>query len=177
MMLDNIDQLTAQIAVLDERIAILCEPYERQVAQLDGIPGFGVRTAQDLIGEIGVDMTAFPTAGHLCSWARLAPRVRESAGRRKGKNATGRGNPYIGGTLGEAAAGAGRTQTFLGAKYRRLIRHMPKLKAQRAVMRSQLVIVWNILSSEDAVYNDLGTDYYEHKADTSRRARSHALAR
>ena len=81
MMLDNIDQLTAQIAVLDERIAILCEPYERQVAQLDGIPGFGVRTAQDLIGEIGVDMTAFPTAGHLCSWARLAPRVRESAGR------------------------------------------------------------------------------------------------
>ena len=84
----------------------LCEPYERQVAQLDGIPGFGVRTAQDLIGEIGVDMAAFPTAGHLCSWARLAPRVRESAGRRKGKNATGRGNPCIGGTLGEAAAGA-----------------------------------------------------------------------
>ena len=81
MMLDNIDQLTAQMAVLDERIAILCEPYERQVAQLDGIPGFGVRTAQDLIGEIGVDVTAFPTAGHLCSWARLAPRVRESAGR------------------------------------------------------------------------------------------------
>ena len=93
MMLDNIDQLTAQMAVLDERIAILCEPYERQVAQLDGIPGFGVRTAQDLIGEIGVDVTAFPTAGHLCSWARLAPRVRESAGLRKGKNATGRGNP------------------------------------------------------------------------------------
>ena len=73
MMLDNIDQLTAQIAVLDERIAVLCEPYERQIAQLDGIPGFGVRTAQDLIGEIGVDMAAFPTAGHLCSWARLAP--------------------------------------------------------------------------------------------------------
>ena len=135
MMLDNIDQLTAQIAVLDEQIAILCEPYERQVAQLDGIPGFGVRTAQDLIGEIGVDMTAFPTAGHLCSWARLAPRVRESAGRQKGKNATGRGNPYIGGTLGEAAAGAGRTQTFLGAKYRRLCTRMPKKKAQGAVVR------------------------------------------
>ena len=120
MMLDNIDHYTAQIAVLDEKIAVLCEPYERQVAQLDGIPGFGVTTAQDLIGEIGTDMSVFPTAGHLCSWARLAPRVRESGGRRKGKNATGRGNPYIGGTLGEAAAGAGRTQTFLGAKYRRL---------------------------------------------------------
>jgi transposase len=73
MMLDSIDHLTAQIAVLDERIAMLCEPYERQVAQLDAIPGFGVTTAQDLIAEIGVDMTVFPTAGHLCSWARLAP--------------------------------------------------------------------------------------------------------
>ena len=64
MMLDNIDHYTAQIGVLDERIAVLCEPYERQVAQIDGIPGFGVRTAQDLIGEIGVDMAAFPAAGH-----------------------------------------------------------------------------------------------------------------
>jgi len=170
MMLDNIDQLTAQIAVLDERIAV---PYERQVAQLDDIPGFGVRTAQDLIGEIGVDMTAFPTAGHLCSWARLAPRVRESAGRRKGKNATGRGNPYIGGTLGEAAAGAGRTQTFLGAKYRRLCTRMPKKKAQGAIMRDQLVITHALLSDPEAEYRDLGTDYYEQRERTRRRASSH----
>ena len=173
MMLDNIDQLTAQIAVLDERIAILCEPYERQVAQLDDIPGFGVRTAQDLIGEIGVDMTAFPTAGHLCSWARLAPRVRESAGRRKGKNATGRGNPYIGGTLGEAAAGAGRTQTFLGAKYRRLCTRMPKKKAQGAIMRDQLVITHALLSDPEAGYRDLGTGYYEQRERTRHRASSH----
>ena len=75
MMLDSIDQLTAQIAVLDEKIAELCEPYERQIAQLDAIPGFGVTAAQDLIAEIGVDMSAFPTAGHLASWARVsAPR-------------------------------------------------------------------------------------------------------
>ena len=173
MMLDNIDQLTAQIAVLDERIAVLCEPYERQIAQLDGIPGFGVRTAQDLIGEIGVDMAAFPTAGHLCSWARLAPRVRESAGRRKGKNATGRGNPYIGGTLGEAAAGAGRTQTFLGAKYRRLCTRMPKKKAQGAIMRDQLVITHALLSDPGAGYRDLGTGYYEQRDRTRRRASSH----
>ena len=70
MMLGNIDHLTAQIAVLDEKIAALCEPYERQVAQLDGIPGFGITAAQDLIAEIGIDMSAFPTAGHLASWAR-----------------------------------------------------------------------------------------------------------
>src|SRR5450756_3153466 len=117
MMLDSIDELTAQVAVLDERIAVLCEPYERQVAQLDGIPGFGVTAARDLIAEIGVDMSAFATAGHLCSRARVAPRARES-GKRKGRSATGRGSPYIGGTLGETAASAGRTQAFLGAKLR-----------------------------------------------------------
>ena len=102
------------------------------IAQLDQIPGFGVKNAQDLIGETGVDMTAFPAAGHLCSWARVAPRVKESGGRRKGGSATGKGNPYIGAALGEAAAAAGRTQTFLGAKLRRLVRHMPKKKAQGA---------------------------------------------
>ena len=111
MMLANIDHITAQINELTAKIEILCEPYARQIAQLDGIPGFGVITAQDIIGEIGVDMTVFPTAGHLCSWARQAPRVSESGGKRKGKNATGRGNPYIGGALGEAAVNAGRTQT------------------------------------------------------------------
>ena len=74
-------------------------------------------------------MSVFPTAGHLCSWARRCPQVASSAGKRKGKNATIRGNPYLGGALGEAAANAGRTQTFLGRKYRRLVRHMPKKKA------------------------------------------------
>jgi transposase len=173
MMLDNIDHCSAQIAVLDERIAILCEPYERQIAQLDAIPGFGVTTAQDLIAEIGVDMSAFPTAGHLCSWARVAPRVKESGGRRKGKTATGRGNPYIGAALGEASSSAGRTQTFLGAKLRRLARHMPKKKAQGAVMRSQLAIAHALLSDPAAEYRELGPGYYDQQAGTRRQARGH----
>jgi transposase len=175
MMLDSIDHLTAQIAVLDERITVLCEPYERQVAQLDGIPGFGVTAAQDLIAEIGIDMSAFPTAGHLASWARVAPRARES-GKRKGKTATGRGNPCTGGTLGETAAGAGRTQTFPGAKYRRLCRHMPKKKALGAIMRTQLVIAHALLSDPEAEYRDLGPGYYEQRADARRQARSHIRA-
>jgi transposase len=173
MMLDNIDHYTAQIAVLDEKIAVLCEPYEQQVGQLDGIPGFGITAAQDLIAEIGTDMSIFPTAGHLCSWARLAPRIRESGGKRKGKNATGRGNPYLGGTLGETAASAGRTRTFLGAKSRRLSRHMPKKKAQGAVMRTQLAIAHALLSDSGAEYQDLGAGYYEQRADSRRRARTH----
>ena len=176
MMLDSIDQLTAQTEILDARIADMCEPYERQIEQLDGVPGFGITTAQDLIGEIGTDMSVFPTAGHLASWARQAPRVSESAGKRKGKNATGRGNPYIGGALGEASISAGRTQTFLGEQYRRKCRRMPKRKAQGAIMRKQLVIAHALLSDPEAVYEDLGTDYYERRADIHREVRSHARA-
>jgi transposase len=173
MMLDSIDRYTARIAVLDERIAVLCEPYEHQIAQLDGIPGFGVTTAQDLIAETGTDMSAFPAAGRLCSWARLTPRVTESAGKRKGKNATGRGNPYIGAALGEAAAGAARTRTFLAAKYQRLCRHMPKRKAQVAIMRTQLAAAHALLSDPAAIYRDLGPGYYEQRADARRLANGH----
>jgi transposase len=121
-------------------------------------------------------MTVFPAAGHLCSWARQAPQVRASGGKRKGSNATGRGNPYISGALGEACVNAGRTQTFPGVKYRRLNRHMPRKKAQGAISRTQLVIVRALLSDPDAVYTDLGTGYYERRADTARRARDHARA-
>ena len=176
MMLANIDHLTAQISELSAKIEVLCEPYERQIAQLDAIPGFGIITAQDIIAEIGVDMTVFPTAGHLASWARQAPQVASSAGKRKGKNATGRGNPYIGGALGEAAVNAGRTQTFLGTKYRRLVRQMPKKKAQGAISRSQLVIAYELLSDPGAEYQDLGTDYYEQRANIRREVHSHARA-
>ena len=98
--------------------------------------------------------------------------MKESAGKRKGKNATGRGNPYIGGTLGEAAVTAGRTQTFLGAKYRRMCTRMPRKKAQGAIMRTQLVIAHALLSDPAAEYEDLGPGYYEQRADALRRARS-----
>jgi hypothetical protein len=100
--------------------------------------------------------------------------VRESAGKRKGRNATGRGNPYIGGTLGETAVSVSRTQTFLGAKYRRMCTRMPKKKAQGALMRTQLVIAHHLLSDPEAEYQDLGPDYYEQRqAGTARRARGH----
>ena len=151
---------------------MLCEPYARQIAQLDAIPGFGVITAQDIIAEIGTDMTVFPTAGHLVSWARQAPQVSESVGKRKGRN-TGRGNPYIGGALSEASVNADRTQTFLGAKYRRFVRQMPKKKARGAISRTQLVITHALLSDLKAVYTDLGTDYHERRQDIRRQVRNH----
>ena len=177
MMLANIDYLTAQIEELTAKIDVLCEPYAHQIAQLDAIPGFGIITAQDIIAETGADMTVFPTAGHLCSWARRCPPGHAPPpASARASNATGRGNPYLGAALGEAAVNAGRTQTFLGTKYRRLVRHMPKRKAQGAISRTQLVICHALLSDPDAEYTDLGTDYYEQRANIRREVRSHARA-
>jgi len=176
MMLATIDSLTARIDEVTAKIEVLCEPYEHQIGQLCTTPGTNVITAQDIIGEIGVDMTVFPTAGHLASWGRWAPQVRASGGKRKGKNATGQGNPYFGAAVGEAAVNAGRTQTFLGAKYRRLCKHMPKKKAQVATGRSVITIWHALLSDPGATYTDLGTDYYERRMNIRRQVRSHARA-
>ena len=176
MMLANIDYLTAQIDELTARIEVLCEPYLRQIEQISAVPGHGAITAQDLIGEIGTDMTVFPTGAHLASWARWVPQVTSSGGKRKGSNATGRGNPYLGAAVGEAVVNAGRTGTFLGAKYHRLCKRMPKRKAQRALGNSIFHIYHDLLSDPDATYTDLGPGYYEQKMHIARQVRSHARA-
>jgi transposase len=119
MMLDRVDALTAQIEALAGRIEEVIAPFAAQVAQLDEIAGIGQTGAQELIAEIGVDMTRFPTAAHLVSWAKYAPKAKQSAGRSK-PGTTGKGNPWIASTLGEAAMGASRTKTFLGSRYHRL---------------------------------------------------------
>ena len=128
MMCDRIDALTAQIDALTARIDEAIAPFAHQVAQLDQIPGVGKTGAQELIAEVGIDMTRFPTAAHLVSWAKFAPRARQSAGRAK-PGTTGKGNPWIGGTLGEAVIGAARTKTFLGSRYHRLARKRGKRRA------------------------------------------------
>jgi len=173
MMLAAIDCHTAQIEALTARIETLIEPYLRQVEQLDEIDGIGAICAQDIIAEIGADMTVFPTASHLVSWARWSPQVKQSAGKRKGSNATGRGNPYLGAALGEAVICAGRTQSYLGAKYRRLARRMPKKKALVATGNSMLTIVHTLLSDPAASYQDLGADYHEQRMHARRQARNH----
>jgi transposase len=173
MMLTAIDHYTAQIEALTARIETLIEPYLHQVEQLDEIHGIGAICAQDIIAEIGADMTVFPTAAHLVSWARWSPQVKQSAGKRKGSNATGRGNPYLGAALGEAVICAGRTQSYLGAKYRRLARRMPKKKALVATGNSMLTIVHVLLSDPAASYQDLGADYYEQRMHARRQASNH----
>jgi transposase len=173
MMLAAIDHFTAQIEELTARIEVLAAPYLRQIGQLDAVHGTGTISAQDVIAEIGTDMTVFPTAAHLVSWARWCPQVAQSGGKRKGDNATGRGNPYLSAALGEITISAGRTQSFLGAKYRRLVKRMPKKKALVATGNSVLTIFHALLSDPDASYRDLGPDYYEQRASTRRQARNH----
>ncbi len=121
-MLTRIDMVTADIADLEARIDAELVPFEEVVERLDEIPGVGRTAAAVIISEIGIDMSRFPTAGHLCSWARFSPGIKESAGRRKGNAATGHGNAYLARVLGEAAVVAGKTDTFLGERYRRIAR-------------------------------------------------------
>jgi transposase len=173
MMLTTIDHCTTQIEALSTRIEALAEPYLHQVTQLDEVPGIGTVCAQDIIAEIGADMTVFPTAAHLVSWARWSPQVKQSAGKRKGSNSTGRGNPYLSAALGEASISTGRTQTFLGARYRRLSKRMPKKKALVATGNSMLTSVHALLTDPEARYHDLGADYYEQRMHTRRQARNH----
>ncbi len=161
MMLDNIDRLSAQIDKLTTQVEELIAPFERQVAQLDGITGVGRTAAQDLIAETGVDMGVFATPAHLVSWAKFCPQVKESAGKRKGRNSRGKGNRYIAGVLGEASVSVGRTQTRLGARYRRLAKRRGKAKAQVALGNTILTIAHALLSDPTAQYHDLGADYYE----------------
>jgi transposase len=175
-MLAHIDAIDADITVIDKRIEQLIAPFAQAVTRLDEIPGIAVTAARAIIAEIGLDMTRFPTAGHLASWAKFAPGVNESAGRSKGNGATGHGNRYLARVLGEAAAGAGRTNTFLGERYRRIARRRGKKKAIVAVGRSILVIVWHLLKDQTTTFTDLGPTYYDTRGGTQRAIRNHLRA-
>jgi transposase len=172
-MLHRIDGIDADIAALDGQIEKLLTPFAVEAARLDEIPGIGPVAAAVIIAEIGVDMTRFPTAGHLCSWARFAPGVKTSAGKSKGNGSTGHGNRYLARTLGEVAVTADRSGTFLGARYRRITRRRGKKKAMVAVGRSILVIVWHVLSDSDTRFHDLGPDHFDRHVSTDANKRNH----
>jgi transposase len=140
------------------------------VERLDEITGVGVRSAQEIIAEIGVRMTVFPTAGDLVSWAKFAPIANQSAGKAKTAS-TGKGNPWLAATLGESVAALARTSTFLGDRYRRLARRHGKRRAIVATGNSLLTIIWHLLSDPEACYHDLGPDYYQSKINKQRRER------
>ena len=147
-------------------------PVLNAVARLAEIPGVSENLARSIIAETGLDMTRFPTAAHLVSWAGLCPSARQSGPRtRAGKK--GQGDTWLRGALGQAATGAARTATFLGERYGRIARRRGKAKAQVAVARSILVIIWHLLADPAARFTDLGYGYYQARTDTDRKLRNH----
>ena len=157
-MLARIDETSADIAAVEAKVAELIAPFDQAVDRLDEIPGVGPTAAHVMIAEIGLDISRFPTAAHLCSRARLAPGVKESAGkkqaRRRAAAPSGTATPIWPGSWAEAAVAAAKTDTFLGERYRRIARRRGKKKAIVAVGRSILVIVWHLLSDSQARFHD-----------------------
>ena len=172
-MLARVDAIDADMAALDERIGQMIAPHAAAARRLAEIPGINATAACAILAETGTDMGRFPTAGHLVSWAKFAPGVKESAGKKKGKNTTGHGNRYLARVLGNAAASAGRTDTFLGERYQRIARRRGSKKAVAAVGRSLLVIIWHLLSEPQARFTDLGSDFYDTRINSERRKRNH----
>jgi transposase len=157
----HIDTATGEIGELELS-------YESAVERLSAIPGGGAHSARAVIGEIGLDMAVFASAARLCSWARVSPRTVQS-GKKNRRAVTGQGNPYLKAALGQMATGAAKTDTFLGERYRRLVKRMPKRKALAALERSILVIIFNLLNDPGATFNDLGSDFYAKRIDVRRR--------
>jgi transposase len=151
--LAHIDFLDRAIEEVSAEVATRLAPFEAEIALLDGIPGVGRVTAEELIAEIGVDMGQFPAAAHLASWAGMAPGQHESAGKRtRGK--TRKGSRWLRAALVTAAHAAGRTKdTALGARYRALVARRGKKRAAVAVGHSILLIAYHILQSHEP-YDD-----------------------
>jgi len=165
--LDLIDSYTAQISVVADRIeACFTEGNDPGAgdlavkrALLTTIPGVSILTAERILAEIGADMSMFPTAAHLTSWAGIAPGANESAGKVKSSRCRP-GNTYLKGTLGIAALSASRTKnTFLSARYKRIASRRGHQRALVAVQRTILTSVWHILTTGQP-YTELGGDYY-----------------
>jgi len=142
------------------------------VQRLAEIPGVSPGLAMAIIAETGLEMTRFPTAAHLVSWAGLAPVARQS-GPRNRKPKKGQGDAYLKGYCTQAANGAARTETFLGERLRRLSRRLGGNRAKCAVARSILVIVWHLLANPEARFTDLGPDWHNRTTDRDRKIRAH----
>jgi transposase len=164
-LLNQYETVEASITRVNERIAheLAQHPFvEQAVHALDSIPGFGMQSTQDIISEIGVEMSAFPSHAHLASWAALCPGNDESAGKRR-SGRTGKGNVYVRTALVQAAWAASHTKnTYLAAQYHRLARRLGRKKALIAVAHSMLVIIYHMLSRGEA-YHELGADYFDRR--------------
>ncbi len=171
LFLDRIDAHTADIERLSTRIDEAMEPFRAARELLISIPGFSTTIAEVFIAETGADMSVFPTAGHLASWAGTAPGKNESAGRVKSTK-TRPGNRYLKGALGTAALSAARSKnTYFSAKYKRIAARRGPIKAVVAVEHAMLIAAFNMLTNGE-FYRDPGADYYTRHVPAKTKARA-----
>jgi transposase len=162
--IDHIDHLDASIASLSAEIARRLVPFEAAITILSSITGVSRTTAEVMIAEMGVDMTRFPTAGHLCAWAGVAPGSNESAGKKR-PTGTRHGSTWLQKSLIEAARAAARTKgSYFSAQYSRIARRRGPNKAAVAVAHSILAVAWHLLTN-GALYDDPGARYFELRND------------
>jgi transposase len=161
-LLRQIDFLDGEVGRLDEAIGERLRPFDPQLALLFTVPGIGRQGAEAILAEVGPDMSRFPTADHLASWACMCPGNRESAGKRM-SGRTRHGNTWLRTILVETGWAASRTrETYLAALYRRLVGRRGKKRALIAVGHAQLVMVYMILSRR-VPYAELGGNYFEQR--------------
>jgi transposase len=170
--LDLIDRHTSAIEQLTQRIEVVIEPFQGFRDLICSIPGISTLIADVVIAETGADMTVFPTAKHLASWAGTTPGNNESAGKVKSSR-TRPGNPYLQGALGQAAMWAAQNpHTFIGARYRRIASRRGPQRANVAVQHTLLTAIWH-MGTTGTLYEDLGGDYYSRL--NPERTRSRAI--
>jgi transposase len=160
--LDLIDQRAKAIEEITARIEVVMTPFRQARDLISTIPGISTKVADVIIAETGADMSRFPTAGHLASWAGVCPGSNESAGRVKSTR-TRPGNPYLKGALGIAAMSAARSHnTYFAAKYRRIASRRGPVKAVVAIEHAMLITVWNMLQTGE-IFNEPGGDFYSKR--------------
>ena len=157
--LNQIDQHNQSIQDLTDRIEVMIEPFRGVRDLIVTIPGISTTVADMIIAETGGDMSRFPSAGHLASWAGTCPGSNESAGRIKSTH-TRPGNPYLKGALGIAALSAARSKdTYFAAKFRRIASRRGPMKALVALEHAMLIAIWNMVNT-GSYFTDPGGDFY-----------------
>jgi transposase len=160
--LGYVEKIDATLARIDQEAAAVLEPFRAQADRLTAIPGVGEIAARIIVAEIGVDMTRFPTAGQLVSWAGLVPRNDESAGKRQSTR-TRKGNIWLKSILVQAAWAATRVKdSYLRAQFMRIKTRRGPMKAVLAVAASILSIA-HVLLTRGVEYRDLGADYFDKR--------------
>jgi transposase len=170
-LMDQLEDLERRIERFNRRIEEISGPFVHAIQAIAELPGFDRRSAQNVVAEIGSDMTRFPTDDHISAWAGMCPGSNESAGKRKSGKTT-KGSKWLRAALNQAAWAASRTKnSYFRAQFRRLVGRRGTKRALVAVGHSLLVVIYHVLRTGRS-YQDLGVDYFD-KLDSKRIVRSH----